>query len=200
MAGFDIVSRLFALLLGLAIAEVLRGFARVLRIKTDVDDAERDTIRIGWLTPLLASLMIMDQTSFWFYFHEVGAIVPPNFGSLIGMMIVIGSYYTLSTLIFPSNPKQWPDFDDYYLKVKRTVIGGILAVGFASLAYAAVLMIIGAGQSVENEISRSTPVSGTLGILVIPVLIALLFIKSKRMNLMLLVLANVLVLGEALPF
>ena len=56
MDGFNFLFEAFVLLMGLAMAEVLRGFSRVLKLRARrkakiVPDAE--TIRIGWLVPLL---------------------------------------------------------------------------------------------------------------------------------------------------
>ena len=46
--GFDLVTRLFGLLLGLAIAEVLTGFARTLRVKANLTSVSGKAIRVGW--------------------------------------------------------------------------------------------------------------------------------------------------------
>lgn len=59
MTGFDLVFAVYGLLLGLAVAEVLGGFARALKLKRATK-----AVRIGWLTPLLGTLVIFDLTSF----------------------------------------------------------------------------------------------------------------------------------------
>lgn len=60
MTAFELIFSLFSLLIGLAIAEVLGGFARSVR-------ARRSTrpVRIGWLTPLLGLFVILDLLTFW---------------------------------------------------------------------------------------------------------------------------------------
>ena len=60
MSAFDLVFALFGLLLGLALCEVLAGFARVLKLKRGARP-----VRIGWLTPLLGLFVMQDLTSFW---------------------------------------------------------------------------------------------------------------------------------------
>ena len=46
MSAFDLVFALFGLLLGLALCEVLAGFARVLKLKRGARP-----VRIGWRSP-----------------------------------------------------------------------------------------------------------------------------------------------------
>lgn len=57
MSNFDFVFTLFGLLLGLSLAEVLGGFGRALQ--------KRRKVRIGWLTPLLGLVVLLDVSSFW---------------------------------------------------------------------------------------------------------------------------------------
>jgi hypothetical protein len=57
MSGFDFAFTLFGLLLGLSLTELFGGFARALR--------RRRSIRIGWLSPLLALVMTVDLVSHW---------------------------------------------------------------------------------------------------------------------------------------
>ena len=81
MSPFELVFALFGLLLGLAIAEVLGGFARVLKLKR-LGGAAAD-VRIGWLTPLLGLLVILDQTSFWLTAYNLREVIPANYATLI---------------------------------------------------------------------------------------------------------------------
>ena len=64
MTGVDLIFQLFALLLGFSVAELLAGMARTWRIKVGATRAGEAQIRIGWLAPLLASLVMIDQTHF----------------------------------------------------------------------------------------------------------------------------------------
>ncbi len=73
MSQFDLIFALLSLLLGLSIAELLSGFARVLRLKArqravakgvvrvnEADDAP-PPVRVGWLVPLLGLYVLVDQ-------------------------------------------------------------------------------------------------------------------------------------------
>ena len=43
-----------------------------------------------------------------------------------GLLAIVGVYHLAASLIFPDEPEQWPDFDDWYDRQKRMVIGGLL--------------------------------------------------------------------------
>ncbi|MES2043704.1 MAG: hypothetical protein V4475_07490 [Pseudomonadota bacterium] len=57
MSQFELVFAVYGLLLGLAIAEVLGGFSRALKLKRGTK-----AVRIGWLTPLLGVLVVSGVT------------------------------------------------------------------------------------------------------------------------------------------
>ncbi len=122
MSPFELVFAVYGLLLGLAIAEVLGGFSRTLKLKRGTRP-----VKIGWLTPLLGLLVILDLTSFWVIAWEVREQIAANYLTLIGVLTIVGIYYLAATLIFPDAPEEWPDFDDWYDKQNRLVIGGLLA-------------------------------------------------------------------------
>lgn len=196
MSGFDLVSRVFGILLGLATAEVLKGFARIWRIRQGAEALETP-MRIGWLVPLLGILIVLDQITFWFKFVELGPYLPVDMFGLFGMIAVIGAYYGLSTFVFPQEMKQWPNFDEYYFKIRTVVIGGILAINFIVLGYQIGLMATGVelpDDPSANEISSMIDLFG------VACAFALLFIRNVRASIVLLVIANVTTLATDLPF
>jgi hypothetical protein len=117
--AFDFVFSLFGLLLGLSLAEVLGGLARTLK--------QRKTVRLGWLTPLLGLLVMVDLASSWALAWALRDAIPATFLTLVVGLLVTGLYYLAATLVFPDDCTQWPDLDDYYFQHKRQVLGGILA-------------------------------------------------------------------------
>lgn len=195
MTGFDLIVRLFGLLLGLAIAEVLRGFSATLRLKANVTNINAATIRVGWLVPLLGLLVIIDQTSFWLSFYFLQAHVPLHFLSMLGVLLVVGGFYVISTFVFPTHPEVWPDFDAYYFRVRRIVLGGLLMVNVATITFAAALIYTGT-QITNTTGSRNLP-SDLASFAFLPLLVALLVTKGKRTALALLLLANAALLIEA---
>lgn len=83
MSGFDLVVRIFGLLLGFSIAEVLGGFARTLRLKLDLTPVNAAETRVGWLVPLLGLLVVMDQMSFWLAFYVLQAYIPLSYLTML---------------------------------------------------------------------------------------------------------------------
>jgi hypothetical protein len=194
MSGFEFVFALFGLLLGLAIAEVLAGFAQTWKARLRAEAAGTVPVRVGWLVPLLGLLVITDQTGFWLTAYAFREAIPLTFLSLLAVLTVIGLYYLLATFVFPDEPEAWPDFDDYYLRINRMVVGGMLAINLAVIGFAIALEATG-GAIAEAE--ARGPVADAALALALPALIALFFVKSKRANLALLLLLNALVWVEA---
>ena len=195
MSAFDLIVRLFGLLLGLAMGEVLAGFARTLRLRLGVSAVADARVRIGWLVPLLGLVVLLSQLSFWLAFYELHGDVPLNLLVLLGLLGVVGGFYLVSALVFPAAPENWPDFDAYYLHVRRTVIGGVLAIELAALAYGSWLM----QRGVQLEITTGTPnpVGSVASLLLLPTLAALLVVRGRRASLILLCVAAAIPVIEA---
>ena len=119
MTAFEFVFSLFGLLLGLSLAEVLGGLARTLK--------QWRTVRLGWLTPLLGLVVMLDLTSSWALAYSLKDSISGNFLTLVVGLFVAGLYYLAATLVFPDDASQWTDLDDYYFQHKKQVLGGILA-------------------------------------------------------------------------
>src|SRR3954468_16678419 len=167
MSQFEFVFSLFGLLLGLSLAEVLSGLAKVLK--------QRKEVRLGWLTPLLGLLVMLDLTSSWALAYSLRESIPANFLPLVIGLFVTGLYYLAATLVFPDDPSKWPDLDTYYFEHRRQVLGGILASRV--LARAAQFALGAAGWNYFPAFA-------------VFVLLALtaMFARSKRANLALLAL------------
>lgn len=119
MDSFSFVFSLFGLLLGLALAEVLGGLGRALQ--------SRRKIHIGWLSPLLGTIVAFDLTTFWGLAWNVRGQITSYIFVLFCGLILTGLYYLVARLVFPDNPAEWPDYDVYYFEHKRIVLGGVIA-------------------------------------------------------------------------
>jgi hypothetical protein len=117
MSAFDFAFTLFGLLLGLSLAELFGGFARALRA--------RHRVRIGWLSPLLALLMIVDLISFWIGAWNDRAGIAVTFPTLLFGAAIAGLYYMAAALVFPASLEEWRDLDDYYMTQKVWVVVAI---------------------------------------------------------------------------
>jgi hypothetical protein len=183
VTGNDLIFQLFALLLGFAVAELLAGLARAWRISAG---ATRTTtrVRIGWLVPLLGLLLLCDQTHFWVSAYGMRTQLAFNYWTMLTVLAIIGGYYVLSTFVFPDDPADWPDFDEYYLKTNRTVIGGMFVVNFATLVHLGRQITLGLDPSTLPFAQHWTSLATVL--LYFPGLIALWFVKSRAANIALL--------------
>lgn len=109
MSQFEFVFSLFGLLLGLSLAEVLSGFGKAVKA--------RRRLRIGWLTPLLGVLVMLDLTSFWTTAWAARDLLPVNYLTLMLLLAFTGLYYLVATLVFPE--------DVVAARISTTIIGSI---------------------------------------------------------------------------
>ena len=197
MTGVDLLFQLFALLLGFSVAELLAGLAKTWRIRTGATLTSRATIRIGRLVPLLALLVLVDQTHFWLTAYELKDYFSFDYATLLGILVVVGGYYVVSTFVFPDDPEHWPDFDEYYLQTNRTVLAGMIAINLITFSYA-IYVALGFGLKIETAPIMQSWLSSVPALLFFPCLVSLWFVKSKRANLILLAVMNALLLIGAI--
>lgn len=118
MTPFEFVFPLFGLLIGLSYAEVLGGLARVLKAPGHA--------RIGWLTPLLGIMLLINLNMFWFAswnFRDAGM---PTRGGLMQMLAMSGAYYLAASMLFPQAVKPGFDLDSHFMENKLVAV---LAIG-----------------------------------------------------------------------
>ena len=170
MSSFEYIFTLFGLLLGLALAEVLSGFSKALKARTQV--------RIGWLTPLLGLLVMLDLTSFWITAWDLREALPVRYWVLMLVLVHTGLYYLAATLIFPDDARAVPDHDEHYFGNKRLVLGAMLAANLPNL----LLDWQRPGALLAN------PVAVSLTLIFFGLLLGCLIAQGRRINLALLVL------------
>jgi hypothetical protein len=168
MSNFDFVFSLFSLLLGLSLAEVLGGFARTIQ--------KRRKVRIGWQTPLLGLIVLLDVSSFWLVGWALRDAIPIQYFAMMCGLVICGLYYLVASLVFPHDLDEWPDLDAYYEAHKRVVIGG--AIGCNALALAGALALgLNPLASLDNQLAIGLFVASA---------VALVLAKSTRANIALL--------------
>ena len=171
MSVFEFVFSLYSLLFGLALAQVFGGFGNTLQ--------ERHKLKVGWLTPLLGLFVILDLISFWEIawqlkdMFERPALLVLNVG-----VFLAGIYYLAARLVFPRDFVEWPDFDVYYFKHKQWVFGGILLCNSV-----AVVVLTALGKRFVR-----LPLGFANDLTLFALLIALLIVRNKRANVVLLLL------------
>jgi len=190
MSPFELVFALFGLLLGLAIAEVLGGFARALKLRRSARE-----VRVGWLTPLLGLVVILDLTSFWIVAYGTREQLSVDYLTLISVLAIVGIYYLAASLIFPDDPAEWPDFDAHYDRQNRAVILGLLAANMGS--WIGLIALNSVAPVPDTPIVADDLVDAFAGLGILILLIALIFVKARRANLAMLVGLVTLLLGSA---
>ncbi len=188
MTSFELVFAVYGLLLGLAIAEVLSGFARALKLKRG-----GKAVRVGWLTPLLGIAVILDLTSFWLLAWEAQSQILANYLTLVSVLAIVGIYYLDASLIFPDEPADWPDFDLWYDRQNRMVIGGLLAANVGSwIGSIGLEFVAPSPEETFSGTGDAVEVLASLGVLVL--LLVLLRVNGRRTNAVLLAAVSVLLL------
>lgn len=132
MTGFDFIFALFSLLLGLAIAEVLGGFAQVMKIHARARAGISADVRVGWLVPLLAAFILLGQLTFWTFTYSIRDQVPFNYVTVLVVTALVGGYYLLSVLVWPDDFELWPDFNNFYDQHNRFILTGNLLLTIAA--------------------------------------------------------------------
>ncbi|WP_066801532.1 hypothetical protein [Sphingomonas soli] len=119
MTSFEFAFSLFGLLLGLSLAEVMSGFGRVMRGRT--------AIRLGWLTPMVGVLLMVDLVTFWSNAWDMREAIPPSFAALLFGTVIASIYYLAASLVFPTAVSEWPDLDAYFMRHKGQVMIGVMS-------------------------------------------------------------------------
>lgn len=119
MTAFELFFSLFGLILGLAIATVIGGLGDVLR--------ERNRIRIGALTPMLAVFVLIDLSSVWVNAWSGLSDIKVAYGPFVAASVVAGIYFFAASMVFPKVSTDWETLDDYYMSHYRWVLGGVMA-------------------------------------------------------------------------
>ncbi|GAA0653195.1 hypothetical protein [Brevundimonas lenta] len=117
MSAFEFFFSFYGLILGLSVAEIVTGLVRVFK--------QRQRVRVGWLTPMLALFVLLDIASFW-----VGAWISMqdlnvSYRLIFLGLVIAGIYFAAASLVTPDDLNEWPDFDDFYDRHKRFVLAGV---------------------------------------------------------------------------
>ena len=188
MPGFNFLFEAFVLLVGLAMAEVLSGFARVLKLRTrrkaGLDGGE--AIHIGWLVPMLGLVVILDQSTFFLHMYGFRNLMPFNGGTIMAILLTIGWYYLIASMTFPDEPVDWPDFDEWYWRQKRFIIGGVIGINVVSMIGASFMATADVQAEMAAQMTPRMALLNLFALSVFPAMIWLFFAKGRRINLILL--------------
>ncbi len=141
MSAFEFFFSFYGLLLGLSVAELVGGFSRVLH--------ERQRVRFGWMTPLLALFVAMDVATFWSQAWVIFRGAPFNLALLFIGLIVAATFYIAASVTFPRVTAEGVDdridLDDHFWAHRRLIFTCILAANVIVGALFVALMQVDAG-------------------------------------------------------
>jgi len=141
MSAFEFFFSFYGLLLGLSVAELVGGFARVLH--------ERQRVRFGWLTPLLAVFVAVDLATFWNQAWRFFRDAPFNPALLLVGLVIASTFYIAASVTFPRVSAEGVetriDLDEHFWSHRCVVFGCVLA------ANALVWALLGALALVDAE-------------------------------------------------
>ncbi|HUH23910.1 MAG TPA: hypothetical protein VLZ51_07600, partial [Brevundimonas sp.] len=136
MSAFEFFFSFYGLLLGLSVAELVGGFARVLH--------ERERIRFGWLTPALALFVAIDIATFWNQAWVIFRGAPFHTFLLLISLMIAATFYVAASVTFPrvsaEGAHERLDLDAHFWAHRKLVFGCILA---ANLIVAVMVIILG---------------------------------------------------------
>lgn len=198
MTGFDFAFALFTLVLGLAVGENVSGFARVMRLHARARAGKADGVRVGWLTPLLAVLVLLNQITLWHQGYAVRNGLPFSYLTLLIILAIVVAHYLFSSLVWPEDPAEWPDFDAYYEQHNRLILSGLLIINIAVMLTA---QPYAPGPTAAQEAAMGSEANFIASIALLSafvLMLALIFVKSRVLNALLLVLVIAAILGGAI--
>jgi len=124
MTEFEFVFPLFALLVGLSVTEMLSGLAHALKSKRD--------IHVGWMTPLLGTLILINLAMFWQGSWEIRDGITATHASLLLVLVVGAAYFLAASMVFPSWGSQVRNLDEHFMDNRRVAL---LAIAACNLVY-----------------------------------------------------------------
>jgi hypothetical protein len=117
MSAFEFFFTFYGLVLGLSVVELVAGVARM------VDAGDR--LRVGWLTPMLATFLALDIATFWNQSWVLHQQAPFSYPLLVLALITAGLFYISAYLAFPRKPGEGDALDDHYWKRRRIILLGV---------------------------------------------------------------------------
>lgn len=114
MSPFEFFFSFYGLLLGFSVAVVATGL--VLAIQ------HRKTVRIGWLTPMLAVFVGLDIASFWDQAWTNFQHLPFSYGLLVAGLVIAVTYFIAASMVFPLKLDEVGSLDDHFWANKRIVL------------------------------------------------------------------------------
>lgn len=158
MSAFEFFFSFYGLVLGLSVAVIATGAARAFK--------HRRSIRVGWMTPLLALFVALDIATFWDSAWTSFRELPYSYGLIIAGMVIAAVYFIAASLIFPEAEDAPVSLDDHFWTNKRTVL--LLTVLANVMSVAVILGVNAANGQQQNLVWHYLTTLGLYAVLTIP--------------------------------
>lgn len=132
MSAFEFSFTFYGLVLGLAVVELVAGIGRVVH--------EGHRIRVGWLTPMLATFLVLDVATFWSQAWSLNQNAPYSLGLLILGLTSAGLFYIAATLVFPREIEDGQDLTVHYWRHRRLALSLVAAANILTQGLGAILL------------------------------------------------------------
>lgn len=137
MSAFEFFFSFYGLLLGLSVAELTGGFARLLH--------ERHRVKFGWLTPSLAIFVALDLATFWVQAWRFFRGAPFNPALLLIGLMIAATFYVAASITFPRVTAEGVetriDLDAHFWAHRRVIFGCVLTANAMVWALLALLAL-----------------------------------------------------------
>jgi hypothetical protein len=174
MDAIEIFFAVYGVLLALALARILSSAARLIRHRTRV--------RIGWTTPLLMLLLLLDICSFVNNASSVMGLADLSLAMVATGVGASGAYLLAAHMVAPDDLADWPDLDAYYDKHKRFVVGCMAAASVLGFEITSVL-VKGLAETIT---ARWTGIQAMLDLTYYLLIAVLFFIRNRATNVVML--------------
>ncbi len=114
MSAFEFFFSFYGMVLGLSVAVIATGLATSIQ--------HRKSIRIGWLTLLLALFVSLDIATFWDAAWHMFRDAPFSYGMLVIGLAIALVYFIAASLVFPHSIRDGMNLDEYFWTNKKVVL------------------------------------------------------------------------------
>lgn len=142
MTPFEFFFSFYGLVLGLSLTVMATGAARAFK--------HRKSVRVGWLTPLLATFVALDISTFWGAAWSSFRLLPYSYGMLVLSLAIALVYFIAASLVFPEAEDGVARLDDHFWANKRAVL--LLVIVSNALAWTAAIVIAWPSENRASEI------------------------------------------------
>ena len=182
MDSFSYFIAFYSLILGLGLTELLGGFAHMVRAKT--------LRKLEPQTALLALFILVDICSTWIDSWVTLKQVTVDLAGLWAPVLIAICFYLAAATVFPHDDADHERLAEYYRERKAFVVGLLLAVEM--LIHVTFLPIFEERIAHRPEVFWLWTVPYNLAIEA--TMVALIFLRSRRANILLLVLLLLLLM------